>query len=407
MSARLFTPRFITMFCYSVAVYLSLFQLLPAAPYRVLSIGGSTAAAGLFLGFLTYSSALSAPITGPICDRVGHRRILIVVSLVLAACTTSYAFIADHRWLLAVVVVHGLFWSALLTASSAYMTASLPPNRRAEGLSYWGLASVLSIALAPALGFWLYSRGWRVLCAELVTINLVMAFIAWRLPEADREEGEGSAERSSGSSSALGSVVPRVRQVPQLRLPRLIDVIEWRVLGLSVTMGLVSFGYGGLTSFSALFADHLNVSPRGLFLTAMAAAILVGRLTLGRHLDRLGPRRVLLPALLGPAVGLACLAMAQGRVSLAAAGIVFGAGFGLMYPAYATYVMEHVSHNRRGAAFGAMLAAFDTGVGTGSSAIGWLVQHGGYRTAFFSAAAAALLALPCFVFAERRLGFLR
>jgi MFS family permease len=394
MSARLFTPRFITMFCYSVAVYLSLFQLLPAAPYRVLGIGGSTAAAGLFLGFLTYSSALSAPITGPICDRVGHRRILIVVSLVLAACTTSYAFITDHRWLLAVVVVHGLFWSALLTASSAYMTASLPPGRRAEGLSYWGLASVLSIALAPALGFWLYSHGWRVLCAELVTINLVMAFIAWRLPD---DPGPGDGQAIGASSARVGASTFSSRG--------LIDVVEWRVLGLSVTMGLVSFGYGGLTSFSALFADHLGVSPRGLFLTAMASAILAGRLTLGRHLDRLGPRRVLLPALLGPAMGLACLAMAQGTWSLVAAGLVFGAGFGLMYPAYATYVIEHVAHNRRGAAFGAMLAAFDTGVGTGSSVIGWLVQHGGYRPAFFSAAAAALLALPCFVFAERRLGF--
>ena len=45
MSDRLFTPRFFIMFAYSVAVYVSLFQLLPAAPYRVLSLGGTTAAA--------------------------------------------------------------------------------------------------------------------------------------------------------------------------------------------------------------------------------------------------------------------------------------------------------------------------------------------------------------------------
>ena len=37
---------------------------------------------------------------------------------------------------------HGLIWSALLTASGAYMTASIPAGRRAEGLSYWGLSSV-------------------------------------------------------------------------------------------------------------------------------------------------------------------------------------------------------------------------------------------------------------------------
>ena len=37
----------------------------------------STFASGLFLGFLTYSSAFSAPVTGALADRVGQRRVLI------------------------------------------------------------------------------------------------------------------------------------------------------------------------------------------------------------------------------------------------------------------------------------------------------------------------------------------
>src|ERR1041384_6238918 len=61
---RLFTPRFFIMCAYSFTVFVSVFQLLPTAPYHILDLGGTTVAAGLFLGFLTYSSALSAPITG-------------------------------------------------------------------------------------------------------------------------------------------------------------------------------------------------------------------------------------------------------------------------------------------------------------------------------------------------------
>jgi hypothetical protein len=53
MRDRLFTPRFFTMFAYSFTVFVSLFQLLPAAPYRVIELGGSTGVAGLFLGLLT------------------------------------------------------------------------------------------------------------------------------------------------------------------------------------------------------------------------------------------------------------------------------------------------------------------------------------------------------------------
>ena len=38
--------------------------------------------------------------------------------------------------------------------------------------------------------------------------------------------------------------------------------------------------------------------------------------------------------------------------------------------------------SRRGAAFGGILAAFDTGIGTGSVAAGWIVEHYGFRTAY-------------------------
>jgi MFS family permease len=147
------------------------------------------------------------------------------------------------------------------------------------------------------------------------------------------------------------------------------------------------------------------VWPRSVFLTSMAVSILLGRLTIGRTLDRLGHRRVLLPALLAPSVGLVVLAASQGQATLILAGLAFGSGFGLMYPAYTAYVMDHVAFNRRGAAFGAMLAAFDTGVGTGSSAIGWIVHRAGFRPAFLVAAGIAALSLPCFLYAERRLGF--
>jgi predicted MFS family arabinose efflux permease len=63
-----------------------------------------------------------------------------------------------------------------------------------------------------------------------------------------------------------------------------------------------------------------------------------------------------------------------------------------------------VSAARRGAAFGAILAAFDTGIGTGSTTMGWLIQHMGFRTAFGVAAALSALALPYFMVADRLLG---
>jgi predicted MFS family arabinose efflux permease len=82
--------------------------------------------------------------------------------------------------------------------------------------------------------------------------------------------------------------------------------------------------------------------------------------------------------------------------------LIFGLGFGTAYPSYIGYVMRHVTPDRRGAAFGAVLAAFDSGIGTGSTAMGWVIQHHGFRSAFGVAAALSALALPYFLIIDRR-----
>ncbi|PYQ53778.1 MAG: hypothetical protein DMF78_08135 [Acidobacteria bacterium] len=130
----LFTPRFFLMCGFTFTVFLSAFQLLPTAPYHILELGGSKLAAGLFLGFLTYASALSAPLTGGLADRLGKRRMLIGCSLAIAGFSAVYAVLPDYRILLALVLIHGVFWSGLLSASSAYITDIIPAHRRAEGI---------------------------------------------------------------------------------------------------------------------------------------------------------------------------------------------------------------------------------------------------------------------------------
>jgi MFS family permease len=116
---RLFTARFFVMCGFTFTVFLSAFQLLPTAPFRIRNLGGTTFASGLFLGFLTYASALSAPLTGALADRIGRRRAMLIASAVITLCSVGYAATSSVRLMLALVVVHGMFWSGLLSASAA------------------------------------------------------------------------------------------------------------------------------------------------------------------------------------------------------------------------------------------------------------------------------------------------
>ena len=82
--------------------------------------------------------------------------------------------------------------------------------------------------------------------------------------------------------------------------------------------------------------------------------------------------------------------------------LLFGVGFGSAYPIFVAHLMHHVAEHRRGATFGALIGAFDTGIGTGSIAVGWISERYGFGRAFGVAGAIALLSIPYFLYMEKR-----
>ncbi|MGE3190799.1 MAG: MFS transporter, partial [Vicinamibacterales bacterium] len=228
---------------------------------------------------------------------------------------------------------------------------------------------------------WVFEHGgWRVLCLESAALNVTMCAIAWALPPDHRRPAAPLSLRAS-------------------------SLVEWRVLFASFTLFLYSFGYGGITSFVALYADRNGVTPRALYFTLFSLTIVLTRPFIGRVADRLGYRRVLLPCLVLVVGGFGLLALGGTRPLMIASALLFGVGFGSAYPVFIAHVMRHVDDARRGAAFGGVIGAFDTGIGTGSITIGWIIEHYGFEPAYGTAAALAALAIPYFLFADRR--FLR
>jgi MFS family permease len=376
---RLFTPRFFVLWTYNLIVFLSAFQLLPTAPFHILSLGGSNTEAGLFLGFLTYSSAISAPITGALGDRWGKRNMLLAAALALTGFSLLYAIAPSYQVILGLVLVHGLFWSCLLSSSSAYMTDIIPASRRAEGLGYSGFASILGVAVAPWIGLYVFDHGgWTLLCLEAAALNLVMAVIAWRLP------------------SDVTHAAATTRKL------HFADLVEWRVLILGGTLFLYSFSYGGITSFVAVYAEQVNVTPRAMYFTASSLAILATRPFIGRYADRVGHTRIIVPCLTMVVLGIAMLPIADSRALFVLSALCFGVGFGSVYPLLVAHLMHHMPEHRRGATFGALIGAFDTGIGTGSIAIGWMSERFGFSRAFAVAALLAALSIPYYLFMEKR-----
>jgi nitrate/nitrite transporter NarK len=136
-------------------------------------------------------------------------------------------------------------------------------------------------------------------CAAAGGLNLVMTAIALGLPES------AAQPRPGGHTLA--------------------ELVEWRVLAASITLFLYTFGYGGVTSFAALYADALGIAPKEIYFTTFASVILLTRPFAGRLADRVGHTRVLLPCPALISVGFVLLALARNRASFIASGVVFGA----------------------------------------------------------------------------------
>jgi MFS family permease len=374
----LFTGKFISLWLFQFGTFFSAFQLFPVIPLRIMGLGATKGAAGLFLFVYTLSSAFAAPVMGSIADHVGRRRMLIVASTLFVFFSLAYGVVPWLPVVLVIAIAHGAIWSSILSAASAIMTDFIPVSRRTEGLGYWGLAPTAAIAVAPAVGLAVYRFGWLTLCVEIAALSAFMTFWATRLPTVDQPKANAAR-------------------------PKLRELWDFGVVKTTLSLAVMSFGYGGITSYVAILSLERHIHPESLFFTVFAITIVVVRIVTGRIGDRFGPKVLLYPAFVAMPIAFFVLAAAQTRSQMVGAAILFGLGLGASFPAFMTFVVANTDEQRRARTFGSVIWAFDTGIGLGSLFIGFLGQRRGLGFAFNVAAALACLSIPIFVATSRQL----
>src|SRR5437763_1295761 len=100
------------------------------------------------------------------------------------------------------------------------------------------------------------------------------------------------------------------------------------LLTASLLFIVFSVAYGGITSYAAILADQRHVTPRAVYLTTMAVAVIVIRLATSHLGDRLGHKVMLYPSLLLVPVAFVLLALAHTRLGFIASAAIFGGAWG-------------------------------------------------------------------------------
>jgi MFS family permease len=364
---RLITRQFALVWALTFITFFAAFQLFPTVPLRLRELGASLAESGRFMSLFTAGSALGALFTGPLGDRLGHRRLVVVSALLFAAFLGAYSLLATRWGFYLLAFPHGIVWSGLLTATMASLSHVLPPDRHADGLSLYGLASPGGVIVGPLLGLWIFQHwGFAPIGWYLAGLFLLLGALGTTLP-ADHPHG-----RAEG-----------------FRWPHAVVVAPCLIL-----FG-TALGYGALGSYTAQEGLALGMPLPSAFLSAMAVGMVLMRLAMLRRGFGRRPIRKLPAMLLGAFAGLVLLAVLPGgtlRHVLSA--LLYGAGYSMLHTLLNAKLLESVDPQRRGSAFGALLFAFDAGIGLGSFTLGWTIGHYGYRTGWALGALALLAALP-------------
>ena len=91
-------------------------------------------------------------------DTKTRRLVLAIGAIALGIAALTYGLTASISMLLILAVIHGLSVSALTTSAPTVVADVTPPSRLAEGISMYGIAMNLTLAVGPLAALYLINQ---------------------------------------------------------------------------------------------------------------------------------------------------------------------------------------------------------------------------------------------------------
>ena len=360
---RLVSGRFAAALLSSFGALTSFYLLLSVTPMYAVSAGAGSAGAGLVTGSLMLTTVLAEFASPRLLGRFGYRAVFAAGALLLGG--PAPALLAPHSMatIIAVSIARGIGFGLSTVVIGALVAASVPAERRGEGIGLAGVVACVPAIVALPSGVWLaQNTGYAVVIAITAISALApLAAVPWLARPNDT--GPAGDQAESAPAGLLGSL----RSGGMLR-PGLVFAAT------TVSAGVVA-------SFLPLAAGvSAGVATLGLFAQAVTAT--ASRWWAGRRGDRHGHASLLIPGLLTAAAGMASLIWVSAPVAVIAGMCLFGIGFGITQNATFALMIDRAPASGYGTASALWNLAYDAGYGAGPMVFGVFVAHTGYPAAF-------------------------
>lgn len=381
----LWTKNFIFIMLVNLFVFLSFQMLLPTMPLYVQALGATEDIVGLVAGVFTITAVILRPFAGRALDTQGRKRVYFFGLIIIILSILGYSLVPTIVMLFIFRLLHGIGWGLGTTAAGTIATDIIPKARLGEGMGFYGLTTVISMAAAPVLGLevvnlWGFTNLFYISGALAVTGTLFALFIKYQRVNPPRSEPlAGEADNAPN---------------PPAKPP----LFEKKAYKPALLVFFVTLTYGSVVTFIALYAAEFNIANIGIFFTVYALTLFLARPSFGKLADQKGFNYALIPGMIFIGLTMVILFLAQNLAYFIAAAICYGIGFGAVQPSLQAMAVYNVPPQRRGAANGTFMSGFDLGIGIGSMLWGIVAKFTGYSAMYLLALLPIIIAFFLYLY---------
>ena len=360
--ARLLSVPLAVTFLAEFTSLTSFFLLLSVMPMLAAAAGAGSSGAGLITGSLLLGTVAAEAVAAAVIRRFGYRMVLAAGAVLLGAPALAMLAREPQAVMVSVSMVRGFGFGLCGVVTGALTAKLLPPERRGEGLGLLGVVSGVPAVVALPAGVWLAGHHLAAAAAAMAATVGLLPLVAIRWLPGGRE-----ARHTARASRMAGAA---------LRLP--------------LIFAAATIAAGVLDSFLPLAKGiPSNLSSAALLVQAITATL--SRWQAGKHGDRYGHARLLIPALVVAALGMAAMMVLGSPVVIFAGMVLFGAGFGVIENATFALLIDQLPEAKASALWN---LAYDAGYGAGPAVFGLICVRTGYPAGFALTGALILAAVP-------------
>ena len=373
--ARTPIPR--AFFIVSAANFLSFLNLafFFLLPLWVNERGGGAELAGRVSAVQGFAGLLALPFIGYLLDRFGRRRFMITGIGLGALCSIAFLFIDEIGPALYVArVIQGIAFTSAFTGAQTLALLFAPIDRRAEAIGWFGISTILTHAISPAIGEEIILRyGFDTMFGVGAVLGMAAFVMSCFVPKPPE-------------------FVVRTRSVE-------IDPRDANRAVATATFAMLCYGvgFGATQTFVPLLMAHFEIGRVGPFFTAWSLAAVGVRAGLGRVSDRVGRRAVLVPAMIALTIAVGLLSVSRSLPLVVAIGAIFGFGHGMLYPTMNAWVADWSSAKNIGRTQSLFSGSYSLGISGCAFFFGTVVERHGYAAMFALASAISVVGLAVFM----------